>query len=158
MRAIVNTIIPGLIRLLLGGVFVYAGGSKLKGIEDFSDAIFGFQILPAGLVMPAALFFPIFEIVLGVMVLVPSKASLRIGSLGLIMVNALFIGVLTSAWIRGLHVDCGCFGSTLVTTREWIIPLAILRDLILLTGVVLLWWPLARRRLADSRVSTVENA
>lgn len=126
-------------RILLGGLFVYAGVKKLMGSGEFSDAIAGFEIIPNPLVNIAAQTFPILEIVLGVIVLIHRKSSLRIGALGLVLLNLVFLGVLSSAWLRGLNVDCSCFGFDGSTPANWKIPIAILRDLIFLSISVIIW-------------------
>lgn len=126
-------------RIVLGGIFIYAGARKMAGVEEFGDSIAGFQVLPFQLVNLVALTLPILEIVLGVMVLAPTTRLLRTSSLGLIGLNGLFIGVLSFAWFRGLAVDCGCFGFQIFPPSAWTIPLTILRDVIFLGLAGLLW-------------------
>ena len=57
-------VLPGL-RWIFGLIFLYAGIVKLGSPEDFSDSIASFQILPAALINPLALFFPWFEVCTG---------------------------------------------------------------------------------------------
>lgn len=126
-------------RVVLGVAFIYAGVRKVTDVTAFSDAIAGFRILPSAWVMPVALTFPVLEILLGLMVLFPTNRLPRAGSLGLALLNLLFIAVLASAWIRGLDVNCGCFGFDWAPSSEWKLPLAIARDLVLLAVAGLLW-------------------
>lgn len=127
-----------LFRLLLGGVFIYAGINKLRGLEEFSDSIAGFRMLPCMFINVTTLTFPVLEIVLGSLVLVPVSRILRLGALGLIILNILFIGVLLSAWIRDLNVNCGCFGLAFLPQTKWTIPIAIARDVVLLGLAIVL--------------------
>ena len=126
-------------RIILGGVFIYAGARKMARTEEFSDSIVGFQILPLHLVNLVALTLPILEITLGFSILIPKSGILRTSSLGLIGLNGLFIGVLTVALVRGIAVDCGCFGFQIFPLSAWTIPLAILRDIILFVIAIVLW-------------------
>jgi hypothetical protein len=54
-----------------------------------------------------------------------------------------FIGAIASVWVRGINVECGCFGSA---ERNASYPLILLQDagLLLIVGS-LAWWA---RRLA----------
>ena len=114
-------------RLILAAVFLYAGWVKLFSPLDFADSIASFQLLPTGIIMTVALALPFFEIVLGLLMLF--KCTARIASLGMCLLIGLFISALFWAQIRGLKVDCGCFGSGAPSTTKTWIDLA--RDLFL---------------------------
>ena len=67
---------------------------------------------------------------------------------GLLLLNAslvIFAVALVSAWVRGLDVECGCFGSGRGATA---IRDALLRDAVLLALGLWLWWQHCRRRIA----------
>ena len=51
--------------------------------------------------------------------------------------NLVFAVALSSAIIRGLDIDCGCFRQGGPKTSPWI---ALLRDLALIAGTVVLLW------------------
>ena len=138
-------LIHWLVRIFLGGLFIYAGAEKLSDPGSFSDAIASFSILPLYLVNFTVLSLPVLEIVLGLMLLVPVATSLRIGAFGLILMNLLFIGILISVWMRGIQADCSCFGFDFPLPPHWKIPAAILRDILFLTMAVFLWMPGFRR-------------
>jgi len=144
-------------RVVLGGAFIYAGARKVTDVTAFSDAIAGFRVLPSALVMPVALTFPVLEILLGVMVLLPASRLPRAGSLGLALLNLLFIAVLASAWIRGLDVNCGCFGFDWAPSSEWKLPLAIARDLVLLALAGQIWLKFVMRGLPPNERICVKN-
>jgi len=95
------------IRLVVGGLFVYAGAVKIGDPLAFADSAASFEILPRALIMPPALGLPVFEILCGALLL----GGCRIGALGIAIAMALFSVAFASALLRGVAVDCGCFGS-----------------------------------------------
>jgi uncharacterized membrane protein YphA (DoxX/SURF4 family) len=98
-----------LLRIALGGLFIYAGASKLPDLEQFFGDVHHFGLTPWDVSMALAMFLPWVEIVAGLAVLV--GRWLRNG--GLLIVGALslvFLVAIGSAWWRGLDLTCGCFG------------------------------------------------
>jgi len=55
-----------------------------------------------------ALGLPPFEIACGVLLLAPPTR--RIGALAVAVISVVFLTALASALLRGLTLDCGCFG------------------------------------------------
>ena len=99
-------------RLILGGVFIYAGWIKaVAPPEEFAFAIETYKIIPAALTMFVALTVPWLEIYLGVFLLTGVfTAYAAFGLAGMILG---FEGLLLQAIIRKLPVtSCGCFGSS----------------------------------------------
>jgi uncharacterized membrane protein YphA (DoxX/SURF4 family) len=97
------------LRLALGGVFLYAGATKVTNPQAFADSIATFKMLPPQLLNILALGLPPFEILLGLMLISGWKA--RAASLALAGLSIVFGLALGQALIRRLEVDCGCFGS-----------------------------------------------
>jgi uncharacterized membrane protein YphA (DoxX/SURF4 family) len=97
------------IGLALAAVFIYAGVEKIGDPLGFADTIAAFAVLPAASINVLALSLPFFEIACGVLLVVPRTR--RIGALGVALSAAIFFLALLSALIRGLTLDCGCFGS-----------------------------------------------
>jgi uncharacterized membrane protein YphA (DoxX/SURF4 family) len=119
-----------LCRLLLGGVFVWAGVVKILDVPAFAGQVAAYQLLPYAWNYAVAATLPYVELAAGVLLL----ASLRVRPAALltILLNAIFIVVLLSVLARGLEIDCGCFGPDAGTT-----PLQALgRDLVLLALAV----------------------
>jgi uncharacterized membrane protein YphA (DoxX/SURF4 family) len=97
-----------LARLVLGVVLVVAGALKVTSPAASALAVRAYQLLPydaAGVVGHAL---PVVEIATGVLLVLGlfTRPAALVG--GLLMV-AFVIGI-TSAWARGLTIDCGCFG------------------------------------------------
>ena len=121
-----------LVRLALGGVFVYAAWVKLR--EPwllFAMSIDAYQVLPQWAVLTVARTLPWLELALGILLL--AGRWRRISTVAASALLMLFFGMMVRAYIRGQTIDCGCFGP-----GEAISPLTLLRDGSLLAGAVLL--------------------
>lgn len=122
-------------RLLLGGVFLYAGAIKAANVTAFAGQIANYQILPYAFNYLAAALLPYVEILCGVLLVVHWRmrpALLVLGGL-----NLVFMAVLTSALLRGLDIDCGCFDPSGTTGTS--AGAALLRDLGLMVLIVVTW-------------------
>ncbi len=98
------------VALALGAVFIYAGTDKVRAPLDFADSVAGFAILPPFLINLLALGLPIFEIACGLLLVAPRTR--RVGVLAVALISAVFFSALLSALVRGLTLDCGCFGNS----------------------------------------------
>jgi putative oxidoreductase len=96
------------VSLGLAAVFLYAGVDKMRDPLQFADSVAGFAILPAAFIGPFALALPPFEIACGLLLLWPPVR--RIGALAIALLSVMFFAALSSALLRGLTLDCGCFG------------------------------------------------
>lgn len=126
------------LRVIAGLVFIYAGWSKLQSPQAFADSIATFQLLPARFNNLPALGLPPFEVIVGCSLLTGWK--MRVAAFCGLAACGVFLAALASAMIRGLPVECGCFGeahSPLTPgLRLW---LAIGRDLLLGGAVALVY-------------------
>lgn len=113
-------------RLLLGGVFLWAGVVKALDVPAFAGQVAAYQLLPYAWNYAVAATLPYIELLAGALLLV--NARVKPAALLTALLNALFVVVLFSVLARGLDIDCGCFGPDAGTT-----PLQALgRDLVLL--------------------------
>ena len=96
-----------LLRLFVGGVFIYASIDKIYHPAQFAHAIENYRILPHSLVNIFAIILPWVELVAGLLLIsgVWSGASALIIS-GLL---TMFIIAITAGLLRGLDISCGCF-------------------------------------------------
>jgi putative oxidoreductase len=97
------------LRLLVGGVFLVAGGLKAADPAHFAADIDHFRLLPYFSVAPLALYLPWLEIICGLAVI--AGAARRSALLLLLGLTVVFIVAIASAWMRGLDIRCGCFGA-----------------------------------------------
>lgn len=96
-------------RIVLGGLFIYAGAAKVLAPLDFAQNIRNYQIAGQSLSFIAALVLPWLEILAGAFLIVgvwKRGAALVISSL-----LVFFIVLTVVTMVRGLDIDCGCFGA-----------------------------------------------
>ena len=96
------------VSLAVAAVFIYAAIDKIRDPLQFADSIAAFAILPAVLINLLAIGLPPFEIACGLLLLGPWTR--RVGALAVAVVSVMFFTALASALLRGLTLDCGCFG------------------------------------------------
>ena len=96
-------------RIVLGGLFVYAGIVKVLEPLDFAQNIRNYDLVGQSLSFIAALVLPWIEILAGAFLVAGIwKRGAALVVTGLLV----FFIVLTAVTMaRGLDVDCGCFGS-----------------------------------------------
>lgn len=128
-------------RLLLGGVFVYAGALKLPDPAASVRAVRAYRVLPEAVVPAVGYGLPVLEVALGVLLLLGLAVRFTAVLTGLLLI--VFIAGMASAWARGLTIDCGCFGGGgEVAAGETQYGRELARDLgFLAAAVVLVRWP-----------------
>jgi uncharacterized membrane protein YphA (DoxX/SURF4 family) len=117
------------LRLLLGGLFVWAGLLKLADPNQFALEIANYRLLPQAAPLLAAAI-PSTELLLGLGLLALPERWRRASALGLLFLLLLFTAAVTQAVLRGIDVSCGCFGGR-SDTVSW---LTVGRDLLLLAA------------------------
>ncbi|MCX5825502.1 MAG: hypothetical protein NTY86_18920 [Deltaproteobacteria bacterium] len=96
-------------RFLIGGTFLYAGVEKILSPFDFAVAIYNYRFFTEPLIGIAAAIMPWVEALAGLCLLTGfnTKGAATITSLLLFT----FVGLIIISAVRGLDIDCGCFGS-----------------------------------------------
>ena len=133
-------IVPAL-AAILGWLFIYAGALKAWDPVKFATDIQNFRILPWQLSVRLAFYLPWLEIVCGAALVF---GRLRTGALAILTsLMVIFLGAIIAARVRGIDLDCGCFGSA---TKNLSFTSHLLIDGAILAGLLLLWfWPRPRR-------------
>jgi len=98
-----------LFRLVLGGLFVYAGAIKALEPLDFAQSIRNYDIVGQALSFFAALVLPWLEILAGVFLI--AGVWTRGAALVISGLLVFFIALTVVTMVRGLDIDCGCFGA-----------------------------------------------
>jgi hypothetical protein len=98
------------LRLGLGAMYVYAAWTKLRDPwAVFAMQVDAYGILPQWAVVAVARVLPWAELALGLVLI--SGFWLRISSALSSALLGFFIALLAQAYLKGLRIDCGCFGS-----------------------------------------------
>ena len=138
-----------LTRWILGGVFIYAGSTKLMEPRIFTVLIEAYGFVPEGLLIPVAIGLPLLEVIAGFGLLFDIRGSLAVIT-GLLV---LFMVVLGYGIWMGLDVDCGCFGPEDPEAEAFHgLRLSLFRDLAMMAGVIFIY---AWRRYSDIRPAGV---
>lgn len=134
--------LPLVMRIVLGGIFIYAGITKIADPVGFAGSIAAYRILPYfGSYLVAAIL-PWVEVISGL--LIASGFRVKGGAVVIALLNVVFIAALASALVRGLDIDCGCFKNGGSKGSPWS---ALLRDLVFLAMTALvLWWERQKSR------------
>ncbi|NUS73899.1 MAG: DoxX family membrane protein [Corynebacteriales bacterium] len=134
--------ISTLLRLVLAGVWLYAGGSKVLDLDASVDSVFAYELLPDGLARFVGAALPFIEIALGVLLLI--GFATRAAAIASVVLMAIFVAGIASAAARGLTIDCGCFseGGALRPGEETSYTKDFVRDgLIAVAATLLAVWP-----------------
>lgn len=125
------SVLDAVLRLVLGGIFIYAAYGKIQEPAVFAVQVAAYRILPDFCVGLFALVLPMVELLAGLMLIATcwsrEAALLILGLLGMF-----FIG-LTQGLVRGLKISCGCFGDG---GGEDSLMAALVRDLVLFVPTV----------------------
>ena len=97
------------LRLFVGGLLIFAGITKIQQPLNFADSVATFRMLPNQVINIFALGHPPFEIIVGIMLVAGWKRGLA--AFAICFLTIIFAIALGQALVRGLQVDCGCFGS-----------------------------------------------
>jgi uncharacterized membrane protein YphA (DoxX/SURF4 family) len=95
-------------RVVLAGVWAWAGVAKLGDPDGGVRAVRAYEILPETLVKPFAWGLPFVELALAGLLLV--GLATRPAAWASVVLLGVFMAGTVAAWWRGLQIDCGCFG------------------------------------------------
>lgn len=139
------------VRLMLGGMMIFAGLVKLADPSLFGMAVARYELLPAVLVPYAATIIPALECLIGFSLVAGFRV--RASAAVAIVLMALFIVAVSVNLALGRQIDCGCFqpAVTGLGFSETLGPWTIVRNLLFLAGFALVFR-------ADRHLLSVENA
>ena len=96
-------------QVVIGLVFIAAALPKIGDPRSFADAVHNFRLLPLFFENLVAISLPWIELVAGLALVLGLRA--RAGGLLASLMMVLFTVAVALAQIRGLDVECGCFGT-----------------------------------------------
>jgi len=133
------------LRLGLAGLFVVAGVLKLDDPSRFALEIANYQLFPV-LAPFVAIGMPATEIVVGLGLVFLPKLWRQAAATLLAAMMAIFLFAVSSALVRNVNIDCGCFGGSESPIGPW----TVVRNVVLLALALLVVW-LERPRRTDER-------
>jgi uncharacterized membrane protein YphA (DoxX/SURF4 family) len=95
-------------RLVLGGVFLFAGWSKVFDLAGSGRTVNAYRLIPYGPAEVVGAALPFVEIMLALLLL--AGLATRLAAAVSAVLLAVYVGAIASVWARGLSIDCGCFG------------------------------------------------
>jgi uncharacterized membrane protein YphA (DoxX/SURF4 family) len=108
-RSTAEKILSIALRLILGGVFVFAGALKIYDPGRFALDIANYRLVPHELINLFAITLPWVEVLGGFFLLF--GLWLRASALIVLAMTIMFFLAISSALTRGLDIECGCFGT-----------------------------------------------
>jgi uncharacterized membrane protein YphA (DoxX/SURF4 family) len=138
-------------RLVLGGIFIYAGYSKIflpntnmwpffilkfsisMNLANFAVQVEAFKLLPDWGVQFVAHALPFTEIVLGLLVLIGWRLRIWAPVLTAIMLG--FFVVVLRAYLLHMNINCGCFATPEIIGLKKVLEDAVLSGLALLMTI-----------------------
>lgn len=139
-------------RLVLGGIFVYAGVAKIflpnthlwpmfvlkfsiaTNLSTFAQQVESYKMLSPAAAGLVAHTLPFTEIILGLLLLIGWKLRIWAALVTLIMLG--FLGAVTRAYLLHMDINCGCFGTPEPLTIKTVFRDSALAALAVLTTVL----------------------
>lgn len=124
------------LRIIIGGIFIYASLDKLMNQEEFSKAIYNYKFLPPAFINIFAIVIPYIELIAGLFLVL---GIYKRGSSFLIaFLLIIFIIALTQAYAKGLDINCACF-SLESSGQKSDILIRIVEDIVLLIITLIIY-------------------
>ena len=119
-------LLESIVRCVVASVLLISGVKHMLQPYLFAHTIAGYQLIPAPLVLVAAVALSCLHVALGSMLITNRATKLSLVVSGLLF--GMFVVAQLSAIYRGLAIDCGCFGYSQRTINEWSVatPIALL--------------------------------
>ena len=96
--------------IILGGIFIYAGATKILHPGVFAQDVYQYQLLPGHFVNVTAIYLPWLEVLAGLgLILCGGRRDAP--ALMILALLVLFTVAMAFNVHRGLDISCGCFSS-----------------------------------------------
>ena len=127
------------VRLFLGAVWIWAAVSKIGSPRDFTQAVRAYQATPEWLSKAIGYGLPLLELCIGIILVV--GVATRIAAIASAVLFVIFLVGIIQVDVRGIQLQCGCFGGGGLTTGGTNYTFDILRDigLLILAAFLVVW-------------------
>ncbi len=109
MKILNNKYLIYLFRFTVGFVLIIAAIPKIADPASFAKSIEAYQLIPAIFINLTALFIPWGELIIGIFLI--AGFMLRSNAILSALLFATFSVIIAVSLLRGLSIDCGCFGA-----------------------------------------------
>jgi uncharacterized membrane protein YphA (DoxX/SURF4 family) len=120
------------LRVGLAALLVWAGVAKLLDPKSFSEEVANYRLY-SQLAPALATMLPSIEITTGLALVLSPRLWQKAAALLALVLLVVFTGAVASAWLRGIDVRCGCFGTGGGPITGW----TVLRDVGFVTWATL---------------------
>lgn len=93
----------------MGFVFIYAGAEKISNPDGFALSIAAYKLLPIWIINFLAITLPWIEIISGILLVFGIRV--KENSVIILALLIVFNIAITISLLRGLNIECGCFGN-----------------------------------------------
>lgn len=97
------------LRIIFAALFIFSGGGKISSPGEFAESISNYRLLPIEFINFFAIIIPWIEIIAGLLLIF--GFYIKENSFILTLLLSIFTVMVLIAVIRGLNIDCGCFGT-----------------------------------------------
>jgi len=122
------------VRLFVGFVFVFSAITKIASPEDFSQSVYNYKLVPLFFVNIFAIVLPWVELCAGILLIF--GISVKENSAILFILLFIFVAAIGISLLRGLDIECGCFG-TVDGSKVGLIKILENFGLLLLTSILI---------------------
>jgi uncharacterized membrane protein YphA (DoxX/SURF4 family) len=114
-QAISSSYLTTIFRMMVGLLFIYACIDKIVAPAYFAGTIQNYQLLSVSLINIVSITLPWLELICGILLMVGIWH--RAAAVIISFLMTVFIIAILSVILRGLDIECGCFGSD--TSANW---------------------------------------
>ena len=144
-KGLAGLCVDTMLRLSLGGMFLYSAWSKIHDPWMFQTIVDDYRLLPAYTTALFTVAIPPAELLVGAMFILTKWT--REAAFATTVILMMFLIALAQAQVRGLDISCGCFGETEGETHS--VLHALVRDILLFTPTIWLLVKGQRRWIVD---------
>lgn len=109
MKFLTNTYVLWITKVFIGLIFVLSGIEKIADPAGFSDAIANYKLMPNFVINFFAISIPWIELISGILLIF--NQYIKENAFIYISLMSIFTIMVLIAVLRGLDIDCGCFGT-----------------------------------------------